>query len=652
MGITAFEKIVSKHLLRTLSDGTMVIRADKKFCHEITFPPHINRAKKLGYDVVQDPNTVFMMIDHVSPPKDQKTALQGKILRGWSKEHIVTFFDTGQGGIGHVLNHEKGLIGSGETAIMGDSHTCTYGALGAFSMGVGTTDIGCGVVVGFFLLRPQEVIRVNFIGKLPPNVYAKDCILILLKVLRERLGKGGAANMVIEFGGNIVENMSMAARFTMCNMPIEGGATCGMVAVDMTTINYLWPAIKDKYASKENALKDLSRWNSDLDCEYDDTIIINISNFNPVTTINYHPSEVEEVSRLSGERIDQVVIGSCTNGRLEDLRIAAAIIKKIGGKVKVRTIVIPATSHIQRQAIKEGLISIFLDADCCVPNPSCGPCLGTSCGVINSGEVCLTTTNRNYSGRMGKGGMVHLSSPATAAYSAMMGEIIEPPANLCAEINSMISIHDEAAPHFQEKRPIPKIDYRELSNSHNVLFESKTFSGRPYYLPKPDVNTDEIISADHLDEVDEESFGQYCFEVLIKDPKERERLYQSDIIIGDFNFGEGSSREQAPWALKGANIECIIAKSFARIFERNFFNNALLAIQLPAEIVDKLFEERPDHIEVFWDTSNGEPGFIVWGDAYRVGFQISELQKNTIRKGGSVGVMLELAAELQEEGKI
>jgi 3-isopropylmalate/(R)-2-methylmalate dehydratase large subunit len=532
---------------------------------------------------------------------------------------------------------------------MGDSHTCTSSALCAFTWGIGTTDLGNALRTKFAVVRPQKVIKVNFVGKLPANVYAKDAALALLK----KVGKGGAKNAVFEFHGVF---KTMAQRFTISNQTVESGATTGIWMVDEVTVDYLWPAIKNNYnddVHPSQVLADFSEWNSDSDCVYDDEIEINVSGLKPLTTIKTHPSNVVEVELLEGTKIDQVAICSCTNARLEDLRLAATVMKKMGGKVKIRTIVIPATAHIQKQAIKEGLISIFLDANCSVESPSCGPCLGMSCGVLTEGEVCLATTNRNYKDRMGEGGFVHLCSPVVAAYSAIKGFISTPSVEFCEEINASISKEDTAAPldEIIPVKPIPKIDYRALSDAMSKVSSTRNFSGKPFFIKKEKVNTDEIIRARHLTEVDKEAFGVYCLESIVKDPAERKELQASQIIVSDIGFGDGSSREQAPWALEGIGITCVIAKSFERIFETNFFNNACLAITLPAAIVDELFEVKPEHIHIVWNTKESDISYIGW-NGKRMEFMISEFQKSIIRKGGSTGIMLELAAKLQEEGKI
>lgn len=649
MGKTAYQKNVDRHCVRVLPDGSLVIKVDKVFCHEITTPPHIREAEKLGNDVVFDPNRVFTMIDHVSPAKDEKTALQGKIMRDWSKKHGLKFFDVGmRHGVCHALIPEIPLIFPGEIGVMGDSHTGTSSALCALTFGIGTTDLGNAIRTGLVIMRPQKVVRVNFIGKLPANVYAKDAVLALLK----KLGKAGAKNTVLEFHG--VFN-TMAERLTISNQTVEGGATTGMWMVDEVTVEYLWPAIKDTFPCTDTSdffggtVDSLRKMNSDHDCVYDGEITIDVSLLKPLTTIETHPSNVVDVESLEGSHIDQVAICSCTNGRLEDLRLAAAVIKKMGGKVKVRTIIIPATAHIYKQALKEGLISIFMEANCSVESPSCGLCLGMSCGVMAGGEVCLATTNRNYKDRMGEDSFVHLCSPVVATYGAMKGMISAPSVEFCEEINASISTNDEAAPLDEviEKKPIPEIDYRALLNSLAAISSGRNFSGKTFFLEKEKINTDEIIRARYLTEVDKKAFGVYCLESIVTGAEEKEALRNSQIIIGNIGFGDGSSREQAPWALEGIGVTCVIAPSFERIFENNMFANGMLCITLPKETVDFLMRERPEDLSI-----NMEKGIVEWDINDGVGFEISSYQKELIRKGGSTGMMLELAAELQAEGKI
>jgi 3-isopropylmalate/(R)-2-methylmalate dehydratase large subunit len=302
---------------------------------------------------------------------------------------------------------------------MGDSHTCTYGAFGAFAAGVGTTDLEVGILKGVCALRYPETIKINVTGKIPEGVFAKDIILSVIG----RIGVNGATNKVIEFAGPVISTMSMDARMTICNMAIEAGATCGICAPDMSTVEYLWNFIRDEYKTKDKALEAFQKFCSDPDASYADIIEHDVSSLEPVATFGYRPDNIKPVKEMEGTKIDQVYIGSCTNGRIEDLRVAAEILK--GNKISdsLRGIVSPATSKIYRRALDEGLIAIFLEAGFCVTNPTCGACLGMSNGVLAEGEACASTTNRNFVGRMGKGGMVHLMSPATAAATAIAGHI-------------------------------------------------------------------------------------------------------------------------------------------------------------------------------------------------------------------------------------
>jgi 3-isopropylmalate/(R)-2-methylmalate dehydratase large subunit len=420
MGKTIAEKIFESHITDNPCDDIYVIRLDAVFCHEITTPIAINDLVARGKDRVFDPGKIKAVIDHVTPAKDSKTAAQGKILREWARRHeIKDFFDIGRNGVCHAVFPEKGFVRPGYTIIMGDSHTCTYGAFGAFAAGVGTTDLEVGILKGVCALRYPETIRVNITGTKPEGVFAKDIILSVIS----RLGVNGATDKIIEFSGPVLESMGMDARMTVCNMAIEAGATCGICAPDMTTVEYLWDFIKSEYKTKEKALAAFEYFRSDPDASYSEIMEHDISKLEPLATYGFRPDNVKTVREMEGEKIDQVYIGSCTNGRIEDLRIAADILRGSRISDSVRGIVSPATPLVYRQALDEGLISVFLEAGFCVTNPTCGACLGMSNGILAEGEVCASTTNRNFKGRMGKGGMVHLMSPATAAASAIAGHI-------------------------------------------------------------------------------------------------------------------------------------------------------------------------------------------------------------------------------------
>jgi 3-isopropylmalate/(R)-2-methylmalate dehydratase large subunit len=371
-------------------------------------------------DRVFDPTKIKAVIDHVTPAKDSKTAMQGKILREWAqRNNIVDFFDIGQNGVCHAIFPEKGFVRPGYTVIMGDSHTCTHGAFGAFAAGVGTTDLEVGILKGVCAFHYPESIKVEITGELPQGVYAKDAILAVIS----KLGVNGATNKVIEFTGNVIDKMSMEARMTLCNMAVEAGGTSGICAPDMVTVEYLWEFIKDEFSSKEEALKNYQAFTADADASYTEVINIDASSLVPVATYGFKPDQVKPVSEMTGEKVDQVYIGSCTNGRIEDLRIAAQVLAGKKVKAGVRGIVSPASPKIYSQALEEGIIKTFMDAGFCVTNPTCGACLGMSNGVLAEGEVCASTTNRNFNGRMGKGGTVHLMSPASAAATAINGYI-------------------------------------------------------------------------------------------------------------------------------------------------------------------------------------------------------------------------------------
>jgi len=420
MGKTIAQKIFAAHMVEQPFEGTNILKLDRVFCHEITTPIAINDLVERGKDRVFDSTKIKAVIDHVTPAKDSKCAMQEKILREWARRNdIKDFFDIGANGVCHAIFPEKGFVRPGFTVIMGDSHTCTHGAFGAFAAGVGTTDLEVGILKGVCSFREPKTIKFVLNGKLKEGVFAKDVILWLIG----QIGVNGATNCVVEFTGPVVDAFTMEERMTICNMAVEAGATSGICLPDMTTVEYLWPFIQDEFASKEAALAEYSKWNDDADAEYEKIYTFDLSNLAPVCTVEYKPDQIKAVSDMKGTKVDQVYIGSCTNGRISDLRVAASILK--GHKIAdgVRGIVSPATPKVYKMALDEGLIDIFMDAGFCVTNPTCGACLGMSNGVLAEGEVCASTTNRNFNGRMGKGGMVHLMSPATAAATAIAGTI-------------------------------------------------------------------------------------------------------------------------------------------------------------------------------------------------------------------------------------
>ncbi len=422
MGKNIAEKIFAAHLRDEPFPGAKVLDIDRVLCHEITTPVAIADLVWRGKDRVFDPTKIKAVIDHVTPAKDSKTATQAKILRDWARRHDITdFFDVGRNGVCHALFPEKGYIRPGFTVIMGDSHTCTHGAFGAFAAGVGTTDLEVGILKGVCAFREPKTIRINLTGTLQPGVYAKDVILFVIG----QIGVNGATDRVIEFRGTVVDEMTMDSRMTLCNMAIEAGGTSGICLPDATTVDYLWPFIEGEYSSREAALEEFRKWHSDEDAEYEKVLDFDISNLEPQVTFGYKPDCVKAARDFERTPVDQIYIGTCTNGRLEDLRVAAEILKGRRIADNVRGIVSPATPKIFSDAMAEGIMQIFMDAGFCVTNPTCGACLGMSNGVLAEGEVCASTSNRNFNGRMGKGGMVHLMSPATAAATAITGVITD-----------------------------------------------------------------------------------------------------------------------------------------------------------------------------------------------------------------------------------
>ena len=423
MGQTIAEKIFAAHLRDEPTPGNMVLGIDVVMCHEITTPIAIVDLMDKGMDRVFDPDKIKAVIDHVTPPKDSKTATQAKIMRDWARRHgIKDFFDIGRNGVCHALFPEKGFIRPGYTVIMGDSHTCTHGAFGAFAAGVGTTDLEVGILKGVCAFRKPRSMKIEVVGDMPKGVSAKDIILNIIK----QLTVNGATDLIMEFTGSVIEAMDMASRMTLCNMSVEAGATSGICMPDQVTAQYLWPFIKDEYPSIEAAVEDFAKWCSDEDAAYEKTLRIDVTTLSPQVTYDYKPDQVRDITEMSGTPVDQVYIGSCTNGRIEDIRAAASILKGRTIADTVRGILTPATPAIYSMALEEGLIKIFMDSGFCVLNPTCGACLGMSSGVLAEGEVCASTTNRNFNGRMGKGGMVHLMSPLSAAAAAVTGEITDP----------------------------------------------------------------------------------------------------------------------------------------------------------------------------------------------------------------------------------
>ena len=419
--MTITEKILAARAGKdALRPGEFVtVKVDLVLANDITAPLAVRVFEELGAEEVFDRERVVLVLDHFTPNKDIKSAEQSKLIRDFARKHgVANFFDVGCMGIEHALLPEQGFVAPGEIIVGADSHTCTYGALGAFSTGMGSTDIGCAMATGEVWLRVPESMKFVFEGTLPEWVSGKDLILTVIG----DIGVDGARYRAMEFCGPVIEALSMDNRLTMCNMAIEAGGKNGIIAPDDIAREYLDGRVK----------RDFKEYRGDEDAEFVDVRTYDVSGMEPVVALPHLPSNVKPVSEVSDVTIDQAVIGSCTNGRMEDLRIAAEIMR--GRKVAegVRVIVIPATQAIWKQAMLEGLFEVFVDAGAVVSTPTCGPCLGGHMGVLAKGERSVATTNRNFVGRMGHPeSEVVLSSPAVAAASALTGHMIHP-----AEITS------------------------------------------------------------------------------------------------------------------------------------------------------------------------------------------------------------------------
>ncbi len=416
MAMTMTQKILASHAgLESVTAGQLIeANLDLTLANDITGPVAIREMEKAGFEHVFDKTKIALVMDHFAPNKDIKSAEQCLTCRNFSGKHeIVNFFDVGQMGIEHALLPEKGLVGPGELIIGADSHTCTYGALGAFSTGVGSTDLAAGMATGKAWFRVPSAIKFNLTGSLPKYVSGKDVILHIIG----KIGVDGALYRSMEFAGDGVASLTMDDRFTICNMAIEAGAKNGIFPVDDKTRAYI----------KGRVNREVTEFAADPDAQYDEEYTINLSELRPTVACPHLPENTKTVDELGKIEIQQSVIGSCTNGRIQDMRDAAAILKGRKVKKNVRTIVIPATQEIYLQCIEEGLAKIFVEAGAIVSTPTCGPCLGGHMGILAHDEKAISTTNRNFVGRMGHvSSEIYLANPAVAAASAVTGYITDP----------------------------------------------------------------------------------------------------------------------------------------------------------------------------------------------------------------------------------
>jgi 3-isopropylmalate/(R)-2-methylmalate dehydratase large subunit len=416
MGMTITEKIFARASGKaSVRPGDLVnAKIDMIMCHDVTTPPAISMLKEHGIDKVFDPEKIAVTPDHFQPAKDIKSAELHKRLDGWAREKkLPYYYPLGKAGVCHALLPEQGHIRPGEVIVGGDSHTCTYGAFGAFSTGIGSTDLAAALATGVLWFKVPASMKFILNGKFRPGVYSKDVILETIR----RIGTDGALYRAMEFVGPALKTMSMEARMTITNMAIEAGGKNGVIGFDEITKDYLNGRLKGKM--------DYTVVESDPDAEYIATDTIDCSTLEPMVAFPHLPSNGKTIGECAGLAMDQSYIGSCTNGRIEDLRVVAQILK--GRQVKIRTIIVPATPVIWKQAMDEGLFDIFYAAGCVVSAPTCGACLGGFMGILAEGDKCVSTTNRNFVGRMGHPkSEVYLASPATAAASAVEGKLVDP----------------------------------------------------------------------------------------------------------------------------------------------------------------------------------------------------------------------------------
>ncbi len=437
-----FDKIWQAHVVEELPGGNALVFVDRIVAHEITTPTGALEIERNFGDRLFDSKRIVAIYDHVSPAKDTETAIQAKVLRDWSKRHGIVMYDIGQNGICHVVAPERGYVEPGMTLACGDSHTCTLGAFGAFALGIGTTAQAGAMLAGCLILQRPKTLRIELSGRLAHGATAKDLALYVIS----QIGFKGATNHVIEYGGSTIDSLSMDERMTLCNMAIESGATTGLCAPDETTYSYLRG--RENQPSGEEFERKVAAWRAlraDPGAGYGREIVLEVSELRPMVTWGTNPGESVPLdgtvpagasaasldymgltagTLLRSLELDQAFIGSCTNSRLSDLRAAAHVLR--GRTVKIPTIVTPGSQAVKRAAEREGLHDVFQDAGALWTHSTCGPCLGMSMGVLAPGARCISSTNRNFPGRMGAGGRVHLASPAVVAASALLGRIAGP----------------------------------------------------------------------------------------------------------------------------------------------------------------------------------------------------------------------------------
>ena len=415
MGATMTEKILARHAGKArVEPGDLIdVRVDLVMANDITAPLAVNEFRKIGVERVFDPQRVVFVSSHFTPAKDIQSAQQASVMRKFAREQQTRFYEVGRGGIEHVVLPEQGLVVPGQVVVGADSHTCTYGGVGCFATGMGSTDIAAALATGEVWMRVPPTIKFVFTGKRPTWVSGKDMILNTIG----KIGVDGARYSAMEFTGEAIADLSMEGRLTMANMAIEAGAKAGIFPVDEKTLEFVSARAQWPYEVVE----------SDPDAKYAAVYTFDVSQMEPTVACPYEPANIKPVSQVDRDPIDQVFIGSCTNNRIEDLRIVADILR--GRKIhpNIRCIIIPGSVEVERQALREGLLEVFQEAEAVISTPGCGPCLGGYMGVLGPGERAVSTSNRNFRGRMGhRDAQVYLASPAVAAASALLGRVASP----------------------------------------------------------------------------------------------------------------------------------------------------------------------------------------------------------------------------------
>lgn len=622
--MTMTEKILAAHAGReSVAPGDLVqAQVDLALANDITAPLAIRELQRMGARGVWDRERVALICDHFTPNKDLASAEQVAEVRRFARNQgLEHFYESGRVGIEHVLLPEMGLVVPGDVVVGADSHTCTYGALGAFSTGLGSTDLAGVLALGEIWLRVPAAIRVYLHGRRRPWVTGKDLILYVIG----RLGVDGARYQTLEFTGPAVASLSMDERFTMANMAIEAGAKNGIFPVDERTLAYVAGRGRRAPVVVE----------SDPGAHYAAELDVDLAQVEPQVALPHLPENARPVAEVLAaeagagvaQAVDQVVIGSCTNGRIEDLRWAAAVLQGRQVHPRVRLLVFPGSPAVMRQALREGLLEVFLEAGAAVNTPTCGPCLGGHLGILARGERAISTTNRNFLGRMGHPeSEVILASPAVAAASAVAGRLATPEDLGLDWESTWRKVRGAESLSAQEEEPAPgrqaKAQHLPLQAGEGAAAANRgaAAAGRrsaaatgedaipatPSALPPEheagsawrvgdDVDTDVIIPARYLTTSDPKQLASHCFADLFGDFSQRVR--QGDYIVAGKNFGCGSSREHAPLALKAAGVRAVIAASFARIFYRNAINIGLPILESP-EAAAKV--EPGDRLDIDW----------------------------------------------------